>query len=77
MNTYYIVVTIVILAVSGLWFLVVSENRKNDRLTPLAGLAFGCFIAGIVFGDGMPFGYIFIGLGIILALVDMLKKKKK
>jgi hypothetical protein len=47
----YIAVSIVVLAVIAILFFFVNKNKKEKRLTPLAGLAFGFILAGIFFGD--------------------------
>jgi hypothetical protein len=43
----------------------------------LDGLSFVFVIAGIVFGDDRLIGYGLIGVGIILAVVDIIMKSKK
>jgi len=46
------------------------------RLSPLAGLAFGFVLAGIFFDSNRFLGYGLIGVGVILAIIDMLKEMK-
>jgi hypothetical protein len=46
----YIAVSIIVLAIIALLFFV-GKGRKEKRLTPLASLAFGFILAGILFGD--------------------------
>lgn len=61
-----------------LLFLFLRLKRKEIKpLTPLAGLAFGCIIAGIVFGEERWLGYGLMGLGIILAVIDAIVKIKR
>ena len=55
----------------------VRKNKKNERLSPLAGLSLFLVLAGILFGDSRVIGYSFIGVGIILAIIDILIKAKK
>ena len=53
------------------------RKNKKQKLTPLAGLAFGFILLGIVFGNNRLVGYGFIGIGVLLAVVDMFRKLKK
>jgi hypothetical protein len=54
----------------------VNKNKKEKRLTPLAGLAFGFILAGIFFGDNRLIGYGLMGVGVLLAIVDIFNKSK-
>ena len=73
----YIVVSIVVLAVIAFLVFFVSKNRKENRLTPLASLAFGFVLAGLFFGEDRFIGYGLMGVGVLLAVVDMFNKSKK
>ena len=72
----FIVVSIVVLAVIALFAVLAGKNKKDKKLTPLAGLAFGFILAGIIFGDNRLFAYSFIGVGVILAIIDIFRKLK-
>jgi hypothetical protein len=72
----YILISIVVLAIIALLVFLVNKNKKEKKLTPLAGLAFGFILAGIIFGDDRLIGYSLIGVGVIIAIVDMIKKSK-
>ena len=78
MNTsqIWIAVSIVALAAIALLVFIVGKNKKENRLTPLAGLAFGFVLAGIVFGDNRIIGYGLMGAGVILAVVDMYNRSR-
>ena len=78
MNTsqIYIVVSIVVLAIIAILVFVVLRNRKEKRLTPLAGLAFGFVLAGILFGEDRLIGYSLLGVGVILAVFDIFNRSK-
>jgi hypothetical protein len=69
----YIAISIVVLAIIAMLFFV-SKGRKEKRLTPLASLAFGFILAGILFGDNRLIGYGMLGIGVILAVVDMFNR---
>jgi pimeloyl-ACP methyl ester carboxylesterase len=72
----YIAVSIAVLASIALFILLTDKSRRENRLTPLAGLAFAFILAGIIFGDDRPIGYSLLGIGVILAVVDIFKKSK-
>ena len=78
MNTsqIYIAVSIVVLALIALVVLFRGKSRKKNRLTPLAGLAFGFILAGIIFGDDRFISYSLLGIGVILAVIDVFRKSK-
>ena len=72
----FIVVSIVVLAVIALFAVFASKNKKDKKLTPLVGLAFGFILAGIIFSDNRLFAYSLIGVGVILAIIDIFRKLK-
>jgi hypothetical protein len=78
MNTsqIYIAISIAVLAVIALFVVFKGKSRKENRLTPLAGLAFGFVLAGIIFGRDRLIGYSLLGIGVILAVIDIFKKLK-
>jgi hypothetical protein len=78
MNTsqIWIVISIAVLAVIALLLFFVGKNRKENRLTPVAGLAFGFVLAGIIFGDDRVIGYSLMGVGVLLAVIDMVRRAK-
>ena len=78
MNTsqIWIAISIAVLAVVALFVFFVRKNRKENRLTPLAGLAFGFVLAGILFGDDRLIGYGLMGVGVIQAVIDMFRRLK-
>ena len=72
----YIAISILVLAIIVFLVFFVKKNKKDKKLTPLAGLAFGFVLAGIIFGDDRLIGYSLIGVGVILAIIDIIKKKR-
>ncbi len=71
----YIAIALVVLAViAGLVHF--AGKRKEKRLTPLAGLAFAFVLAGLFFGQERWLGYGLLGIGVILAVVDIFRKGK-
>ena len=73
----WIAVSIVVLAVIAFLVFFVSKNRKENKLTPLASLAFGFVLAGILFGNDRFIGYGLMGVGVLLAIVDIFNNAKK
>jgi hypothetical protein len=75
MAQIYILIAVVILAIIAV---VIALVRKKEQkpLSKLAALAFGFIIAGIIFGDNRLVGYSLMGVGVILAIIDVIKKSK-
>ena len=70
----YIASSIVVLAIIAVLVFVFNKNTKEKRLTPLAGLAFAFVLAGFLFGQERLIGYGLLGIGVVLAVIDMVKK---
>jgi hypothetical protein len=77
MDTAYIAFAIAILVIVALLVYFTARNQKMARLSPLAGLAFGFILAGLIFGENRWFGYGLLGIGLVLAVIDMIQKWKK
>ena len=75
-STSYIVLSIAVLAVIALLVFFVGGKGKSGKLTPLAGLSFGIILAGLFFGGERLIGYGLIGFGILLAVIDIIRKMK-
>ncbi len=73
----FIAVSIAILAVLALLVFAIRREERKNRLTPLAGLAFALIVAGILFGAERLIGYVLMGVGILLAVVDIFVKTGK
>lgn len=73
----YIILGVIVLAIIAFLMIFVNKSKGGRRLTPLAGLAFGLVVAGIVFGDNQKLGYSLLVGGIVLAVADMITKWKK
>jgi len=72
----YILVSIVVLAAIAVLVFVVGKQGTKTRLTPLASFAFAFVLAGILFSENRLIGYSLMGVGIILAIIDMVNKLK-
>lgn len=73
----YLAVSVGVLVIVALLTFLVRGERRENRLTSQAGLAFGFILAGILFGDERLIGYSLLGVGVILAVYDMFKRLKK
>jgi heme A synthase len=57
--------------------LVFFYNRKERRLSRLAGLAFAFVIAGIFLGGLRVIGYSLLVVGVILAVIDIMHNSRE
>jgi inner membrane protein involved in colicin E2 resistance len=73
----YIVLSIAVLIIVAILVFFVSKGKRENRLTPLAGLAFGFVLAGILFGDDRLIGYSLMGVGVVLAVIDIFTRSRK
>lgn len=75
---YWLASVLVILAIISLLVFFVARGgaQRANRLTPLAGLAFAFVIAGIAFGDNRFLAYALFGFGVLLAVVDALRRRR-
>jgi len=72
----YILIAIIALLIIAILVFFIKKSKKQKSLTPLAGLAFGFIILGIIFGDSRLVGYSLIGIGVLLAIIDAMIKRK-
>lgn len=56
--------------------LVFDYNKKEKGLSRLAGVAFAFVIAGIFLGGQKLIGYSLFGVGVIMAIIDIIQKSK-
>ncbi len=68
---------VVLLAILGA-LLLLGKTRRMERITPLAGLAFGFVLAGLLFGGTSRWiGDGLMGTGMLIALVDIIRNLKR
>lgn len=72
----YIAISIILMAIVTLIASFRPRNYNRKRLTPLAGIAVGFVLAAIVFSDSRSVGYSLIGIGIMLAVIDIVIKHR-
>ncbi|MGB8022523.1 MAG: hypothetical protein WCF04_14930 [Candidatus Nanopelagicales bacterium] len=76
-SAVYVAIAVGVLAVLAILFLVVWRGGGERRLTPLAAFALTCVVCGIVFGEERVVGYAFFLVGILLAIVDAVRRPRK
>ncbi len=67
----YILISVLVLALIAFSILFMSRRKPEQGLSKLAALSFACIIAGIIFGEDRLIGYSLLGLGLLLAVVDI------
>lgn len=72
----FIGISIAVLAVVAVLVFLLGGRREANRLSPLASLAFGFVLAGILFGEERAIGYSLLGVGVLLSIVDMLSRSR-
>jgi amino acid transporter len=70
----YITISIVVLVIITILVFFVYKNKKEEKLSLLAGLALGFILAGILFGNDRLIGYSLMGIGVVLAIIDIIRK---
>ena len=70
----YIIISIVVLAVIALLLFITGRNKQKRGLSKLAALAFAFIIAGILLGENHLVGYTLLGIGVLLAIIDIYSK---
>jgi hypothetical protein len=73
----YIALLIAVLAAITVILVVVKRRKPHIRLSKLAGAAFLFVIAGLYLGESRLIGYGLIGIGVLLAVIDILLKRRK
>jgi drug/metabolite transporter (DMT)-like permease len=74
-SPFFILVAIVALAVIAILTLWIRKKEPQKQLSPLASLAFLLVVAGILFGEDRITGYGLLGAGVVLAIVDIIRKQ--
>jgi len=76
-NQIYLAIAIIVLAIIAILVIIVGKKRQQKRPSKLALFSFFLIIAGIFFGENRLIGYGLIGAGVILAIIDIFKNRKK
>lgn len=73
MPEIYIIISIVSLAIIAVFLFLTKKIKPQAKLSKLAMFAFLLIILGIVFGNDHLIGYSFMGAGVIIAIIDIIK----
>jgi hypothetical protein len=73
----YILIAIAALTVIALIELLINPAKKSVRLSPLTAISFAFVMAGTFFAERTWFGYALMGTGILLTIVDMIRKFRR
>jgi hypothetical protein len=73
----YVVIAVGVLAAVAVLVFLVGRRGERNRLTPLAGLAWACILAGLMFGESRALGYGLLAVGVSLAVVDMVRRLRE
>ena len=73
----YILISIIVLAVIAILAIYTGVSKRPKRLSMLAMLAMLFVVFGIIFVDqGRLISYSFMGAGVILSVIDLIKHLK-
>jgi len=73
----FIVLSLIILVIIGILLIIAWKKKKEQHLSPLSLMGMVFIILGIVFGSDRLIGYSFLGAGVIVAVFDVVKNRKK
>jgi hypothetical protein len=78
MEPVWIAISIIALVVIVV-LLLISRRKGNQLLNPsnllILGMSF--VVLGIIFGDERLIGYSFIGVGVLLSVIDAIRNRKQ
>jgi len=75
-STVYLLIAIVALVAIVIFAFLIKPARQRQKISPLALLAFGLVLEGIIFGEERWLGYGLMAVGILLAFVDRIIKHR-
>jgi len=76
MEPVWIAISIVALLVIVV-LLLIGRGKQYRKPSNLAILAMSLVALGIIFGDDRIVGYSFIGIGVILSVIDIVRNRKQ
>ena len=72
----FVVLSIAVIAAIVLLLFSMGRFHRQNKITPIAGLAFSFVISGILFGDDRMLGYSLLAIGVMLAVVDIYDRSR-
>jgi len=76
MEPVWIAISIIALVVIVV-LLLISRGKQYHKPSNLAVLGMSCVVLGIIFGDERLIGYSFIGVGVLLSVIDAIRNRKQ
>jgi len=76
MEPVWIAISIVALVVIVV-LLLIAGGKQYKKPSNLAILGMSLVVLGIIFGDNRIVGYSFIGAGVLLSVVDIIRNRKQ
>ncbi len=76
MEPVWIAISIVALVVIVV-LLLTGRGQQYRRPSNLAVLGMSLVVLGIIFGDSRTIGYSFIGVGVLLSVIDAVRNRKQ
>jgi hypothetical protein len=76
-QTYILIAVVALLIILGLKIFLLKKKNLKPQISPLAGLAFSFLLAGMIFRENRSLGYSLVGVGLLLAIIDLAKKFKR
>jgi hypothetical protein len=77
LSQIYILISILALFIIAIILFFVRKDKKGNRLSILGGLGLIFVLGGIIFGESKLVAYSLMGIGVLLAVIDMFIKLKK
>ena len=76
MEAMWIAISIIALVVIVV-FLLIARGKEYHKPSNLAILGMSLVVLGIIFGDDRLIGYSFIGVGVLLSVIDAIRHRKQ
>ena len=76
MEAMWIAISIIALVVIVV-LLLIARGRQYRKPSNLAILGVSLVVLGIIFGDDRLIGYSFIGVGVLLSVIDAIRNRKQ
>ena len=76
MEPVWIAISIIALVVIVV-LLLIGRGKQYEKPSNLAILGMSLVVLGIIFGDDRLIGYSFIGVGVLLSVIDAIRNRKQ
>jgi formate hydrogenlyase subunit 3/multisubunit Na+/H+ antiporter MnhD subunit len=73
----YILISIIALLIIAIVLFFLRKNKKQKPISILGSFSLFFVLSGIIFGDNRLIGYSLIGIGVLLAVADIIVNKNK